>query len=72
MSTRARSPQHPYPAGDDQPEITLTQEAIAELGGAARPTVNGVLREEAQRGSIELARGRVRVLDIEGLRKRAR
>ena len=35
-----------YPTGGGPPVITLTQEAIAELAGAARPTVNGVLRDE--------------------------
>ena len=61
-----------YPGSDGTAEITLTQEAIAELAGAARPTVNRVLREEAQSGLIELMRGRIRILDLEALRKRAR
>lgn len=38
-------------------EITLTQEAIAGLAGAARPMVNRVLREEEERGLLELSRG---------------
>jgi CRP-like cAMP-binding protein len=61
-----------YPVADGVPEITLTQEAISELASAARPTVNGILREEAERGTIELARGKTRILDLDGLRKRAR
>jgi CRP/FNR family transcriptional regulator, cyclic AMP receptor protein len=61
-----------YSASDGIPEINLTQEAISELAGAARPTVNRVLREEAERGTIELLRGRTRILDVDGLRKRAR
>jgi CRP/FNR family cyclic AMP-dependent transcriptional regulator len=61
-----------YPAEDGVPEITLTQEAISELAGAKRPTVNRVLREEADRGLIELLRGRIRILDLEGLRRRGR
>lgn len=61
-----------YPGKDGVPEITLTQEAISELAGAARPTVNRVLREEAERGTIELMRGKTRILDVDGLRKRAR
>src|SRR5262245_12035230 len=61
-----------YPGPGGTAEITLTQEAIAELAGAKRPTVNRVLREEAARGLIELMRGRVRVRDLDGLRKRAR
>jgi len=61
-----------YPSADGVPVITLTQEAIAELAGAARPTVNQVLREEEKRGTIELSRGKTRILDLVGLRKRAR
>jgi CRP-like cAMP-binding protein len=61
-----------YPAVDSVPEITLTQETIAELAGAARPTVNRVLREEADRGSIELMRGKIRVLDGGALQRRGR
>jgi CRP-like cAMP-binding protein len=61
-----------YPKEDDRAVIPLTQEAIAELAGAARATVNQVLREEEQRGTLELGRGRTRVLDLESLRKRAR
>jgi CRP-like cAMP-binding protein len=61
-----------YPGADGVAEITLTQEAIAELAGAARPTVNRVLREEEERGLIELMRGRIRILDLDGLRRRGR
>jgi CRP/FNR family cyclic AMP-dependent transcriptional regulator len=61
-----------YPSTDGVSEITLTQETIAELAGAKRPTVNRVLREEAERGLIELLRGRVRVLDIDSLRLHGR
>jgi CRP/FNR family transcriptional regulator, cyclic AMP receptor protein len=61
-----------YPSADGVPEITMTQEAIAELAGAKRPTVNRVLREEADRGLIELLRGKIRILDLEGLSRRGR
>ena len=61
-----------YPSLNGVVEITLTQESIAELAGAKRPTVNRVLRDEAERGLIEPRRGRIRVLDMVGLRKRAR
>ncbi|MDX6407478.1 MAG: family transcriptional regulator, cyclic receptor protein [Gaiellaceae bacterium] len=61
-----------YPGTDGVPVITLTQEALAELAGAARPTVNQVLRDEEKRGTIELARGKTRIVDLDGLRKRAR
>ncbi|MDP9224599.1 MAG: Crp/Fnr family transcriptional regulator [Actinomycetota bacterium] len=61
-----------FPGADGFPAITLTQEALSELAGAARPTVNKVLREEEKRGTIELARGKTRVLNLDELRKRAR
>jgi len=61
-----------YPSENGVAEIALTQETIAELAGAKRPTVNQVLREEADRGTIELQRGKTRVLDLVALRERAR
>lgn len=61
-----------YPGKDGRPLITLTQEAIAELAGASRATVNQVLREEEKRGTIELQRGKTRVLNLEELQKRGR
>ena len=53
-------------------EIPLTQEAIAELAGTARATVNRVLRDEEERGTVELRRGQVIVPDREALRARVR
>jgi CRP-like cAMP-binding protein len=61
-----------YRRGDGEVEIALTQEAIAELAGASRATVNQILRDEERRGTIELLRGRTRILDLETLQKRAR
>ena len=61
-----------YPGEGDSTVVTLTQEAIAELAGASRATVNQVLRDEEKRGAIELLRGRTRILDRESLQKRAR
>lgn len=52
--------------------VPLTQEVIAELAGATRPTVNQVLRDEERQGAIRLGRGRTVVLDVEALRKRGR
>jgi CRP-like cAMP-binding protein len=53
-------------------EIRLTQEQLAELAGTSRATVNKVLREEQQRGTVELRRGRTIVRDREQLERRAR
>jgi CRP/FNR family cyclic AMP-dependent transcriptional regulator len=60
-----------YP-GADGPLILLTQETLAELAGASRPTVNQVLRDEEKRGAIELSRGKVRILDLADLARRAK
>jgi CRP-like cAMP-binding protein len=56
--------------GDEAATVPLTQETIAELAGATRSTVNQVLRDEERRGTIELARGKVRVLDVADLVRR--
>jgi CRP/FNR family transcriptional regulator, cyclic AMP receptor protein len=61
-----------YPSDDGTPVIALTQEMLAELAGASRATVNHVLRDEEKRGSVELLRGRTRILDVESLEKRSR
>ena len=52
--------------------IPLTQESLAELAGATRATVNQVLRQEQERGLVELERGRTRIRDIRALSLRAR
>ena len=50
--------------------IPLTQEEIAEIAGTSRATVNRVLREEEKKGTLELARGRTIVRDLDALRSR--
>jgi CRP-like cAMP-binding protein len=52
--------------------VALTQEELAQLAGTSRATVNRVLRDEEKRGALRLDRGRVTVLDVEALRRRAR
>ena len=52
-------------------EIPLTQEELAELAGTSRATVNGY-RPGARRGTLELRRGRIVILDVAQLRRRAR
>jgi CRP-like cAMP-binding protein len=61
-----------YPPSNGPPLIVLTQETIAELAGATRATVNQVLGAEQKRGNIELLRGRIRLLNLEALERRAR
>ena len=36
--------------------IPLTQEQLAEMAGTSRATVNRVLREQQERGTVELRR----------------
>ena len=61
-----------YPGADGRADDHATQEALAELAGAPRPTVNQVLRDEEKRGTIELLRGRTRILDLQTLERRSR
>ena len=58
--------------GGESAAIRLTQETIAELAGATRPTVNQVLRDEEKRGTIRLGRGRIDIVDLDQLLRRAR
>jgi CRP-like cAMP-binding protein len=49
--------------------VPLTQDEIASMAGCTRPTVNRALRSAAEAGMVDLARRRIRVLDLEGLRR---
>jgi CRP/FNR family transcriptional regulator, cyclic AMP receptor protein len=51
--------------------VPLTQEQLAELAGATRPTVNQVLRRLEDKGVVTLGRGSIRVLDPARLNDRA-
>lgn len=59
--------------GDGAPRtvIPLTQDDLAGLVGASRPTVNQVLQRLGSQGILRLTRGRVEVIDPEDLRRRA-
>lgn len=52
--------------------VPITQEDLAGLAGTSRATVNRVLREEEDRGTVKLGRGRTTVLDAEALERRGR
>lgn len=56
----------------DDGVVPLNQEDVASLAGTSRATANRVLREEAERGAVQLRRGKVAVLDAEALARRAR
>jgi CRP-like cAMP-binding protein len=51
--------------------IPLTQEEVASMAGTTRPTVNRVLRAAQDSRAVDLARGRIKVLDLELLRRLA-
>lgn len=51
----------------DSDEISLTQEYLAEMLGVQRTTVSGVARHLQERGLIAYSRGRVVILDRNGL-----
>ena len=53
-------------------KIPLTQEDLAQLAGTTRPTANRILRDAEQSGVISIGRGRVDVLDVETVRRKAR
>ena len=53
--------------GDDDGVIALTQEEIGQIAGTTRATVNRVLREQEERGTIALTRGETKVIDRESL-----
>lgn len=53
-------------------DVPLTQDDLAELSGATRPTVNQVLRRLQDDGVVALGRGRTAVLDVDRLRDHAR
>ena len=50
-------------------EVRYTHEELADLAGAYRETVSKVLNDFRERGLIELKRGRIIVLDADGLRR---
>jgi CRP-like cAMP-binding protein len=52
--------------------IPLTQEELAQVVGATRPTVNRTLKEGEDAGVVRLARGRVEVLDRDAVARLAR
>jgi CRP-like cAMP-binding protein len=52
--------------------VPLTQEQLATLAGATRPTVNQVLRRLEERGIVTLGRGSIRIRDVRELRRSVR
>jgi len=56
-------------AGSD--DLMLTQEFLAQMLGVTRPSVSIVASPLQQAGLIKYGRGRIQVLDVEGLKKEA-
>jgi CRP-like cAMP-binding protein len=52
--------------------VPLTQDDLAGLAGTSRATVNRVLREQEERGSLKLGRGRTTISDVKALAARGR
>jgi CRP/FNR family transcriptional regulator, cyclic AMP receptor protein len=70
--TRVRRRLHELAETYDNGVVPLTQEDLAAMAGTSRATVNRVLRDEAERGTIEHGRGRVTILDVADLDRRCR
>ena len=58
-------------AAGDEP-LRITQVELASLAGTSRATANRVLRAEERRGTLQLTRGQIDVLDLKQLERRAR
>ncbi|MGB3044507.1 MAG: Crp/Fnr family transcriptional regulator [Xanthobacteraceae bacterium] len=54
--------------GDD---LNLTQEFLAQMMGVQRSGVNAIAQELQKLGMISYGRGRMRILDLDSIRKRA-
>jgi CRP-like cAMP-binding protein len=70
LADRAEMRRWDYP--DESPLcLALSQEELARLAGLSRQTLNGLLQELRSKGLIELSFRCIRVLDLEGLRKKS-
>ena len=61
-----------YGAAETGVVVPMTQEDLAAMAGTARATANRVLRQEEERGSVALERGRVTILSRTELCRRGR
>ena len=52
--------------------IPLTQDDLAAMAGTTRQTVNRVLGQAQEEGLLALSRGKIVILDAEGVARRAR
>jgi CRP/FNR family transcriptional regulator, cyclic AMP receptor protein len=63
LATRLRDLAQPTSRGDS--EVRMSQSELAEFLGISRQVVNGYLRDWQRQGRIELARGSIRIRDLE-------
>ncbi|WNC67588.1 Crp/Fnr family transcriptional regulator [Thalassotalea nanhaiensis] len=49
------------------PMLTITQQQLANLADVTRPRVNAVLKEFACQGLVEIVRGKVYLLNVQGI-----
>ena len=61
-----------YGPGGGPVVIPLTQDDLAGLCGTTRPTANKVLQELADQGVVDVGRGKISILDPDGLRRLGR
>lgn len=57
--------------GEDGCTIPVTQDDVAAMAGTTRPTANRALKACAEAGAIAVSRGRIEVLDLAALGRRA-
>lgn len=70
LSEAAEAFAEPGAAADAVVTVPLTQEELAQLAGTTRPTANQALKNLERRHLLRVARGRVELLDVPGLRAR--
>ena len=58
--------------GERETTVPITQDVLAQLAGCTRPSANRVLRAGEEAGIIAMARGRIVILDVTALQRRAR
>jgi len=58
--------------GEGPVTIPVTQDDIAAMAGTTRPTANRALKACAETGALVIGRGRIEVLDLAALERRAR
>jgi CRP/FNR family cyclic AMP-dependent transcriptional regulator len=60
---------NPYLYPGNRAELEISQEEIGYLSGVSRQRVNQALQVLARAGLLEVAYGRVRILDMDSLRR---